>query len=210
MALLSRVAESLYWMGRYVERAENTARLLDVTYHGRLEPGAVDLAGGTNTWEALITTLGVARKFSELYSRVTEQDVLDFLTFSRLNSSSIVSSLVSARENARGCRDQLSSETWIAINRLHPRPCQHQQPANILRGHKMPRRPHHMRPYNQPLVKRLLNRLMRPRPHPLVQTPLRIQILLRLHRPIPPHHLGRRPENRLIQMMAIQPLGKKV
>src|SRR5687767_13732522 len=110
MALLSRVAESLYWMGRYVERAENTARLLDVTYHGRLEPGTMELAGATNTWEALITTLGLASKFNEMHSEVTEQDVLDFLTFSRLNTSSIVSCLVSARENARGCRDQLSSE----------------------------------------------------------------------------------------------------
>jgi uncharacterized alpha-E superfamily protein len=119
MALLSRVAESLYWMGRYVERAENTARLLDVTYHGRLEPGTMELAGATNTWEALITTLGLASKFNEMHSEVTEQDVLDFLTFSRLNTSSIVSCLVSARENARGCRDQLSSETWVAINRLH-------------------------------------------------------------------------------------------
>jgi len=119
MALLSRVAESLFWMGRYVERAENTARLLDVTYHGRLEPGTIELAGAINTWEALITTLGINVHYSELYPEVTEQGVIDFLTVNRQNSSSIVSSLVSARENARGCRDQLSSETWVAINRLH-------------------------------------------------------------------------------------------
>ncbi len=119
MALLSRVAESLYWLGRYIERAENTARLLDVTYHARLEPGAFEVAGATNTWEALIMTLGLARKYGELHSEFTEQGVVDFLTVSRQNSSSIVSSLVSARENARGCRDQLSSETWVAINRLH-------------------------------------------------------------------------------------------
>ena len=119
MALLSRVAESLFWMGRYVERAENTARLLDVTYHGRLEPGTIELVGATNTWEALITTLGLSRLYKELYPEVTEQGVIDFLTVSRANPSSIVSSLVSARENARGCRDQLSSETWVAINRVH-------------------------------------------------------------------------------------------
>lgn len=119
MALLSRVAESLFWMGRYVERAENTARLLDVTYHGRLEPGTIELAGAINTWEALITTLGLGDLYHELYAEVTEQGVIDFLTVSRGNSSSIVSSLVAARENARGCRDQLSSETWVAINRLH-------------------------------------------------------------------------------------------
>ena len=56
--LLSRVAESLFWLGRYVERAENTARLLEVTYHGKLDPAADDLPGATNTWEALIATLG--------------------------------------------------------------------------------------------------------------------------------------------------------
>jgi len=119
MALLSRVAESLFWLGRYVERAENTARLLDVTYHGRLEPGTIELAGAINTWEALITTLGFNNLYGELYPEVTEQGVIDFLTVNRRNPSSIVSSLTSARENARGCRDQLSSETWVAINRLH-------------------------------------------------------------------------------------------
>ncbi|MGE0599563.1 MAG: alpha-E domain-containing protein [Dehalococcoidia bacterium] len=119
MALLSRVAESLFWLGRYVERAENTARLLDVTYHGRLEPGTMELAGATNTWEALIQTLGFADLFAELHPETTERSVIDFLTVEKRNPSSIVSSLTAARENARGCRDQLSSETWVAINRLH-------------------------------------------------------------------------------------------
>jgi uncharacterized alpha-E superfamily protein len=119
MPLLSRVAESLFWMGRFVERAENTARLLDVTYHGRLEPGTAELAGAKNTWEALITTLGENVLYSEIYPEVTDQGVVEFLTVNRRNPSSIVSSLVAARENARGCRDQLSSETWVAINRLH-------------------------------------------------------------------------------------------
>ena len=119
MALLSRVAESLFWMGRYVERAENTARLLDVTYHGRLEPGTIELAGAINTWEALVTTLGLNSSYFETNAEITEHGVIDFLTVSRQNGSSIVSSLIAARENARGCRDQLSSETWVAINRLH-------------------------------------------------------------------------------------------
>ncbi|MGE3073218.1 MAG: alpha-E domain-containing protein [Dehalococcoidia bacterium] len=119
MALLSRLAESLFWLGRYVERAENTARLLDVTYHGRLEPGTMELAGATNTWEALIHTLGFSDLFAELHPETTEQSVIDFLTVEKRNPSSIVSSLTAARENARGCRDQLSSETWVAINRLH-------------------------------------------------------------------------------------------
>ncbi len=119
MALLSRVAESLFWLGRYIERAENTARLLDVTYHGRLEPGTMELAGATNTWEALIRTLGFVHLFEELHAEASEQSVIDFLTVEKRNPSSIVSTLTAARENARGCRDQLSSETWVAINRLH-------------------------------------------------------------------------------------------
>ena len=119
MTLLSRVAEALFWMGRYVERAENTARLLDVTYHGRLEPGHAGMAGATNTWEALITTLGEAQQYDEVYPEYSESAVVEFLTVSRENPSSICSSLGAARENARSARDFLSSETWVAINRLY-------------------------------------------------------------------------------------------
>ncbi len=119
MALLSRVAESLFWMGRYVERAENTARLLDVTYHGRLEPQQFDVAGATNTWEALVATLGLADEYEKRHDEVTELNVIEFLTVDRQNGSSIVSALASARENARSVRDFLSSETWVATNRLY-------------------------------------------------------------------------------------------
>jgi uncharacterized alpha-E superfamily protein len=119
MALLSRVAESLFWLGRYVERAESMARLLDVTFHGRLEPHASEVVGATNTWEALVTTLGLTDSFDELGLTADEATVIEFLTVSRANASSIVSSLAAARENARGVRDFLSSETWIAINRLY-------------------------------------------------------------------------------------------
>jgi uncharacterized alpha-E superfamily protein len=119
MALLSRVAESLFWMGRYVERAENTARLLDVTYHGRLEPHAGEIAGVTNAWQALLSTLGLDRVYQGLYPEVTEEQVIEFLTVNRQNSSSMASCIAAARENARGLRDYLSSETWVAINRLY-------------------------------------------------------------------------------------------
>jgi uncharacterized alpha-E superfamily protein len=118
MALLSRVAESLYWLGRSVERAENTARLLDVTYHGRLEPNEADIVGATNTWPALISTLGLTATFEGLYSGADEEQVIEFLTVNQRNPSSILSAVTQARENARGARDFLSSETWVAINRL--------------------------------------------------------------------------------------------
>ena len=119
MPLLSRVAESLFWLGRYVERAENTARLLDVTYHGRLEPGATSVAGAVNTWEALVRTLGHGAAYAESGHAFDEPSVVSYLTVSRENSSSIVSALGLARDNARSVRDLLSSEAWAAVNRLH-------------------------------------------------------------------------------------------
>jgi uncharacterized alpha-E superfamily protein len=119
MALLSRVAENLFWLGRYVERAENTARLLDVMYHGSLEPTADGLPGARNTWEALIQTLGLEADFVERHGEATEDAVVEYLTVDRLNGSSIVTALGAARENARSVRDYLSSETWVSINRLY-------------------------------------------------------------------------------------------
>ena len=119
MLLLSRVAESLFWLGRHIERAENTARLLDVTYHGRLEPSASEVAGATNTWAALIATLGLDERYRTLYGDYEELSVIEFLTVSRDNGSSIISSLGAARENAQSVRDYLSSESWVAINRLY-------------------------------------------------------------------------------------------
>ncbi len=117
--LLSRVAESMSWLGRYVERAENTARLLEVTYHGKLDPAAGDLAGATNTWEALVATLGATARYEASHDRYDETDVIAFLTLDRNNTSSIVSSIGAARENARSVRNLISSETWMAINRLY-------------------------------------------------------------------------------------------
>lgn len=121
MFLLSRVAESLFWLGRYVERAESTARLLDVTYHGRLEPQATEVAGARNTWEAMMRTLGDGPGAKMLASAAGDPEAaaVDWLTVSRANSSSIVSCLAAARENARSVRDFLSSETWVSINRLY-------------------------------------------------------------------------------------------
>ena len=117
--LLSRVAESMLWLGRYVERAENTARLLEVTYHGKLDPSSSDLAGATNTWQALVSTLGTRAAYEATHDYYDEADVIAFLTLDRGNGSSIISSIAAARENARGIRNLISSETWMAINRLY-------------------------------------------------------------------------------------------
>ncbi len=113
------MAESLFWLGRHVERAENTARLLDVAYHGKLEPHEDEILGATNTWQALISTLGLEGIYATLYAAADEESVIEFLTFDERNASSILSAVTQARESARGARDFLSSETWVAVNRLY-------------------------------------------------------------------------------------------
>lgn len=119
MALLSRVAESLFWLGRHVERAENIARVLDVSYHGSIEPNEPSIVGTTNTWDALISTLGLQSQYTDLYPEITEVGAIEFLTVNDRHNSSILSSIGLARDNARTVRDFLSSETWVAINRLY-------------------------------------------------------------------------------------------
>lgn len=112
--MLSRVADSLYWMSRYLERAEHTARLLDVNLNQMLESAQyADLR-----WERLYQSLRIPALEAgtdEAY-RVTQ-----YLTFDTANSASIVSCLPSARENARQGREQISSEMWEQLNRLYLR-----------------------------------------------------------------------------------------
>ena len=114
--MLSRVAENLYWMVRYLERAENTARLVNTTAHLLLDShgrsGAVD-------WPALITILGADQAFEDRYQTADEASVTRFLIGDRDNPSSIVSSLVVARENARTLREVLPREFWEEINDLY-------------------------------------------------------------------------------------------
>jgi uncharacterized alpha-E superfamily protein len=110
--MLSRVADSLYWMSRYLERAEHTARLVDVQLNQML-----DQAGGdTNLrWERLLRSLRIARTLEEADAYSVTQAV----TFDTENSSSIVSCIAAARENARQVREQISSEMWEQLNRLY-------------------------------------------------------------------------------------------
>jgi len=109
--MLSRVAESLYWMSRYLERAEHTARLIDVNLNQML-----DQAGGDENlrWQRLLHSLRVPppEGLIDAYS------VTRLLTFDEDNSSSIVSCIESARENARQVRERISSEMWEQLNRL--------------------------------------------------------------------------------------------
>ena len=107
--MLSRVAESLYWIGRYVERAEDTARLLDVHVHTLLEDPWVDEAAASRD---VLAVMGVEVPSGLLDARRTTE----WLAFRPRDTSSIVGALAAARENARGVREALSSELWEALN----------------------------------------------------------------------------------------------
>lgn len=113
--MLSRLAESLYWIGRYMERAENTARLLNVNYYAALE------AGGQlgEEWVPLLAISGTQEQFGAYYGRPDSASAAHWLAFDRRNPSSIASSLSQARENARGLRDYIPSEMWEYINRVY-------------------------------------------------------------------------------------------
>ena len=113
--MLSRVANSIYWMGRYLERAENLARMLDVNVLLQL-----DLPGHTaEQWEPMVMVTGDDGEFRERYGAATRVNVLDFLVFDTRSPNSILSCIAAARENARTIREILSSEVWEEINRLH-------------------------------------------------------------------------------------------
>lgn len=110
--MLSRAADAILWMARYVERAENLARFIDVTLNLQIDmPGA-----SGNQWEPLISATGDTEEFRTRYGTATEQTVIEFLTFDRDNPSSIVSVLRAARENARSIRETISSESWEQLN----------------------------------------------------------------------------------------------
>ena len=110
--MLSRVAENIYWMARYIERAENTARLINVTTNLIL-----DLPKSANVgWEPIIEILGSEALFHQHYDEVNEKNILKFMIADQNNSGSLVSSLALARENARTIRDIIPRETWESIN----------------------------------------------------------------------------------------------
>lgn len=117
--MLSRVADSLYWMSRYIERAENVSRLLDVNLQLLLDFEEMDDDKLKEHWEPIIRATGDEKLFYELYERADSSSVTDFLTFNRKNPSSILSCMMAARENASMIRDQLSTEMWQCINQAY-------------------------------------------------------------------------------------------
>jgi uncharacterized alpha-E superfamily protein len=114
--MLSRTADHLYWMARYIERAENAARVLDVTYNMSLVPSAT--GNDADLWQAAVEITGNIEAFERDYGKASAKNVIQYLTMDSNNSSSIYSALRSARENARAVRVTMTTETWENINAL--------------------------------------------------------------------------------------------
>lgn len=113
--MLSRVANSIYWLNRYIERAENVARFIDANYHMTL-----DVRGDAgDQWMPLINTTGDHDLFIKLYQTANRENAIEFLVFDRNNPNSIYSCVRAARENARSVREYISSEMWEQINTFY-------------------------------------------------------------------------------------------
>ncbi|TWT98190.1 hypothetical protein Pla108_23470 [Botrimarina colliarenosi] len=113
--MLSRVAESVFWMSRYVERAENVARFIDVNDNLTLGEG-VDLS---EQWAPLVYTTGDQELFTKLYGEPQRESVLRFLAFDPRNPNSIFSCIAAARENARSVRESITVPMWEQINKYY-------------------------------------------------------------------------------------------
>jgi uncharacterized alpha-E superfamily protein len=117
--MLSRVADSLYWMSRYIERAENNARLADVNLQFLLDLANQPQADTQQQWNPIISSLEENELFSSLYDKLDGKAAIDFVALQKNNPNSIYSCLTRARENARTTREQISSEMWEQLNRLY-------------------------------------------------------------------------------------------
>ena len=121
--MLSRTADHLFWMSRYMERAENTARMLNVSYETSLLPqSAAAVEAG---WEGILSISELLPAYTARYKNITPRDVMAFMVKDVDNPSSIISCLRAARENARAVRGTLTTEvwetqnqTWLEVNRM--------------------------------------------------------------------------------------------
>ena len=121
--MLSRTADHLFWMARYTERAENTARMLDVNYQTSLLPQSAAVA--QVGWQGLLSISELVPMYTQHHCEVTPHDVMEFMIKDESNPSSIVACLKAARENARAVRGSLTTEvwetqnqTWLEVNRM--------------------------------------------------------------------------------------------
>ena len=116
--MLSRTADHLFWMSRYTERAENTARMLDVNYQTSLLPQSTTVAQAG--WQGLLSISELKPAYAAKYGdSINPRDVMDFMVRDEKNSSSIISCLKNARENARAVRGTLTTEVWETQNQTY-------------------------------------------------------------------------------------------
>jgi uncharacterized alpha-E superfamily protein len=113
--MLSRVADCVFWMSRYIERAENAARFVDVNLNLTLDLGGIV----SNQWDPLIYTSGDHEQFYARYGTATQANALSMLAFDEQNPNSIVSCLKSARENARTIREIIAAAVWEELNKFY-------------------------------------------------------------------------------------------
>ena len=113
--MLSRVADSIYWLNRYIERAENVARFIDVNLNLMLDLPA----GVAPQWQPLLSVTGDLTEFNSRYNQIDAKNVIQFLCFDRNYNNSIISCLSKARENARSIREAISSEMWEEVNSFY-------------------------------------------------------------------------------------------
>jgi len=112
--MLSRTADHLYWMSRYLERAENMARMIDAHQRLSLLPRSPEAV--LQGWQATLVSLGMDRGFLELHGSITPRAAFDYLAFDRGHSGSILQCLRAARENGRAVRGTITSDMWETLN----------------------------------------------------------------------------------------------
>jgi uncharacterized alpha-E superfamily protein len=119
MTMLSRTADHLFWMSRYTERAENTARILDVNYQTSLLPQSAEVAQAG--WQGLLSISELKPAYAAKYDgdNINPTEVMDFMVRDETNPSSIISCLQNARENARAVRGSLTTEVWETQNQTY-------------------------------------------------------------------------------------------
>lgn len=114
--MLNRNAEALFWVGRYTERAENHARLIDVHYHIQQEGDASPLA---LKWSRIVDALGSLAAYEQQYGAFTERDVLAYMTLEKNNPNSLLSCVNNARSNIRTLREKVPSELWDVLSAFY-------------------------------------------------------------------------------------------
>ena len=112
--MLSRIANSLFWMGRYIERAEHLSRYLKVHYFSALD--APHSQSKTALLESILNMSGLNEAYTKKHKKIHEQELVSFMTLDTANPFSIISNINYGRENARGARDSITTELWESIN----------------------------------------------------------------------------------------------